>query len=64
MAYIGTGLALCIASQCTNHTGLCIDTWVQLLAPPANPATQVAEKIPFNNPQKPYCGCQQCVHKY
>jgi len=28
MAYIGTGLALCIASQCTNHTGLalCIDT--------------------------------------
>ena len=21
MAYIGTGLALCIASQCTNHTG-------------------------------------------
>jgi len=28
MGYIGTGLALCIASQCTNHTGLalCIDT--------------------------------------
>ena len=28
MGYIGTGLALCIVSQCTNHTGLalCIDT--------------------------------------
>ena len=28
MGYIGTGLALCIASQCTNHTGLalCIDS--------------------------------------
>jgi len=32
MAYIGTGLALCIASQCTNHTGLalCIDTSLSL----------------------------------
>ena len=33
MGYIGTGLALCIASQCTNHTGLalCIDTSILLL---------------------------------
>ena len=33
MGYIGTGLALCIASQCTNHTGLalCIDTSLLLL---------------------------------
>jgi len=33
MAYIGTGLALCIASQCTNHTGLalCIDTSLKKL---------------------------------
>ena len=35
MGYIATGLALCIASQCTNYTGLaqCIDTsYVKLIA--------------------------------
>ena len=37
---------------------------VQLFPLPTNPAMHVAEKIHFINPQKPYCGCQQCAHKY
>jgi len=37
---------------------------VQLFAPPTNAATHLVEKIPYINPQKPYCGCQQFAHKY
>jgi len=37
---------------------------VQLFAPPKKPATHLAQKIPFINQHKPFCGCQQCVHKY
>jgi len=32
---------------------------VQLFAPPTNPAMHIAQKIPFINLQKPFCGCQQ-----
>jgi len=37
---------------------------VHLFAPPTNPATHLAHKVPFINPQKPFCVCQQCAHKY
>ena len=37
---------------------------VQLFVPPTNPAMHLAEKIPFINLQKPYCGYQQCARKY
>jgi len=32
---------------------------VQLFVPPTNPATHIAQKIPFTNWYKHYCGCQQ-----
>jgi len=37
---------------------------VQLFAPATNPATHLAQKIPFINSEKKYSGCQQCAHKY
>jgi len=37
---------------------------VQLFAPPTNRATHLAQKIPFINSEKNYCGYQQYAHKY
>jgi len=37
---------------------------VQLFAPPTNLGMHLPQKIPFINAMWPFCGCQQCAHKY
>jgi len=32
--------------------------------PPINSALHLVQKIPFINQLTPFCGCQQCAHKY
>jgi len=35
-----------------------------ILCPTHKPCSALADKIHFINPEKPFCGCQQCAHKY